>query len=233
MLEWTLPLLTGLLSAGHCIGMCGGIVTAYSMGSAATGTGTRILPHLLYNGGRLISYSVLGALFGGLGQQATTGIHWGDIHWDGVAHLLFGLILLAYGLSALGVHRLQRLTQLEPPAWLLTRLGKLVQNTATARPLLLGLGSGLLPCSLLIAMQVEAMASGSLLTGMTTLALFAIGTSLPLLSLGLLTTHLTPTSRYRLLQAAGLLILVMAGQEFWKSGQIWLALDTPPMPHCH
>lgn len=203
-MEWMLPLLTGLFGAGHCIGMCGGIVMAYSMGSASAG----LLPHLLYNGGRITSYTLLGGLLGAIGPRADLG---------GVAHLIFGVVLLAYGLSTLGVTPLQRLTRLETPTWLISRLAPLLSQTTTARPLLLGLSSGLLPCALLIAMQIKAMASGSGMAGMATLALFGLGTTLPLLTLGLLTTYLTPTTRVRLMQVAGLLILVMAYQELEKS----------------
>ncbi len=221
MLEWTLPFLTGLFSAGHCIGMCGGIVAAYSMGTA-TEHGT-LTPHLLYNGGRITSYSLLGGLFGAIGPQAEAG---------GLAHLLFGAVLLTYGLAALGVTRLQRLVHMEPPAWLFARLGPLIKNSSALRPLLLGLVSGLLPCALLMAMQIQAMASGSTLAGMLLLASFGLGTALPLFSLGLLTTRLTPTSRQRLMQMAGLLILVMAGLEFEKSWHL-LTSPVPPIGHCH
>lgn len=203
-MEWILPLLTGLFSAGHCIGMCGGIVMAYSMGSTSAG----LLPHLLYNGGRITSYTLLGGLLGAVGPRADLG---------GVAHLIFGVVLLAYSLSTLGVTPLQRLTRLEPPTWFIARLAPLLSQTTTLRPLFLGVFSGLLPCALLIAMQIKAMASGSSIAGMTTLALFGLGTALPLLTLGLLTTYLTPTTRFRLLQVAGLLILMMAYQEFEKS----------------
>ena len=56
--------LTGLLGGVHCLGMCGGIVTAISL----TGTGNRPLLLLGYNLGRLGSYTLIGALLGGLSQ---------------------------------------------------------------------------------------------------------------------------------------------------------------------
>ncbi len=65
----------GLLSAGHCFGMCGGIVGAFSIGGAGAANGavrsTRSrLPGLLaYNAGRILTYGALGALAGALGAM--------------------------------------------------------------------------------------------------------------------------------------------------------------------
>lgn len=221
-LDELLPLLTGLFSAGHCVGMCGGVIAAYSMGSAQSlGIGStkrsafhpsRLLPHLLYNGGRIAIYTVLGGLFGALGKLEI----WFAPHTKigGGIHLFFAVVMLAYGLSALGVPSLQNLTRPRSSAWLTERVGPIIRQISTLRPLLLGLISGFLPCSLLIAMQIQAIASGSITAGMTILGLFGIGTALPLFSLGLLTTNLTAISRYRLFQIAGLLILIMAFREF-------------------
>ena len=54
--------LVGLLGGGHCVGMCGGIVGALSMGG-----GGRFSLHLAYNAGRIASYGAAGALAGLLG----------------------------------------------------------------------------------------------------------------------------------------------------------------------
>lgn len=222
-LDKLLPLLTGFFSAGHCIGMCGGIVAAYSMGSAVSLAKlkrppfhpSRLLPHLLYNGGRVTVYTLLGGLFGAFGKLGNEYAPHAEV--TGGIHLFFGMVMLAYGLSALGVPSLQSLTRLGSFTWVMKQIRPLIRQTPTLRPLLLGLFSGFLPCSLLVAMQVKAMASGSSTAGMAVLGLFGIGTTLPLISLGLLTTHLTAINRYRLFQIAGLLILIMALQEFKKS----------------
>ena len=55
--------LVGLLGGAHCIGMCGGIVGALSLGSAP-----RLSLHLAYNAGRIVSYAAAGALAGAFGQ---------------------------------------------------------------------------------------------------------------------------------------------------------------------
>ncbi|RMG54862.1 MAG: hypothetical protein D6717_08910, partial [Gammaproteobacteria bacterium] len=70
----SLPLLSaflvGLLGGVHCVGMCGGIVGALSLG-ARPGAGRPRWGLLLdYNLGRIASYTVAGALMGGIGALA-------------------------------------------------------------------------------------------------------------------------------------------------------------------
>ena len=61
--------LVGLLGGIHCLGMCGGIVTSLTLSQPRTQTPLKRLPTQLgYNLGRILGYSVIGALFGGLGE---------------------------------------------------------------------------------------------------------------------------------------------------------------------
>ena len=57
---------TGLLGTGHCIGMCGGLVSALSLSDAGQKGGW--LFHLLYNAGRIATYTFIGAVVGWLGS---------------------------------------------------------------------------------------------------------------------------------------------------------------------
>ena len=73
----------GLLSALHCVGMCGGIVGAlsFSLPESVRRTRGRLLLFLLaYNLGRTLSYAVAGALFGSLGALLIAGGGHGVVH---------------------------------------------------------------------------------------------------------------------------------------------------------
>ena len=62
--------LVGLLGGGHCIGMCGGIVSAVSMHLPnQTKSQTKILFLIAYNVGRILSYTLAGALAGLVGAS--------------------------------------------------------------------------------------------------------------------------------------------------------------------
>ncbi len=136
--------LVGLLGGTHCVGMCGGIVGALSLGAPA-----RWSMHLAYNAGRIISYAAAGALAGALGAAS--------LSLDGQApvrltlYLLANLMLVALGLYLLGVTRAlafteragQHLWRLIQP---LTRRFLPARTIAQAFPL--GLLWGWLPCGL-------------------------------------------------------------------------------------
>jgi len=86
-------------SVGHCIGMCGGIVVAYSSSKIdhTSSWGQQTISHLAYNFGRVTTYAILGAMFGLLGKAIaftpTT---------KGVLFLLTGLLMILAGLSLVG-----------------------------------------------------------------------------------------------------------------------------------
>ena len=86
-------------SFGHCIGMCGGIVIAYSTGGLQQNHNrlSQAMGHGLYSLGRITTYSVLGAVFGWLGgvvvfNNTTNGILW----------IVAGIAMVLAGLSLMG-----------------------------------------------------------------------------------------------------------------------------------
>ena len=87
--------LAGLLGSPHCAGMCGGFVALYSSNAK-----TSMIPHVLYNAGRLISYTILGAIAALLAQKVDSLSN----HLAGIQQVslwLVALFLLAYGISLL------------------------------------------------------------------------------------------------------------------------------------
>ncbi|GAM70063.1 heavy-metal-associated domain [Vibrio sp. JCM 19236] len=60
-IDWLGAFMIGLLGAGHCIGMCGGIASAVAL----NGPRQKVRVSFLYNLGRISSYLVTGAIIGG------------------------------------------------------------------------------------------------------------------------------------------------------------------------
>ena len=104
--------LTGLLGGVHCLGMCGGIVTAISL----TGTGNRPLLLLGYNLGRLGSYTLIGALLGGLSQWGLAQTSYLPLQqWQ---FALANLLLILLGLYLAGLSTMVgRIEKLGVPLW--------------------------------------------------------------------------------------------------------------------
>lgn len=148
-LSSTTAFIIGLLSAVHCIGMCGGIMSALSLAipPEQRRRGRVIVMIISYNLGRITSYTIAGALVGGLGSALLN-------TYAGAAMALrvgAGLMLIAMGLY-LGNwwHGLTRLERAGAVFWrILQPLGKrFTPATHPMRTFLLGMVWGWLPCGL-------------------------------------------------------------------------------------
>jgi uncharacterized protein len=174
-------LAASLLGSPHCAGMCGGFVAFYT---AQDGT-ARWTSHAAYNGGRLVSYLALGAVAGAIGSGldragAAAGIARLAAIAAGVLMIIWGgvTLLRARGVRIPG----RRLVTVDRVAgWLGTRLGS---RPPTARALLLGLFTTLLPCGWLYAFVATAAGTGSVPGAMIVMAAFWLGTVPVLAGLG-------------------------------------------------
>jgi sulfite exporter TauE/SafE len=200
--------LVGLLGGTHCVGMCGGIVSALSLG-----VGPRPSLHLAYNAGRIFSYALAGLLAGALGSASL--ILSGQLPVRLVLYVLANLMLVAMGLYLMGVTQAlafseragQRLWRRLQP---LSRRFLPVRSVAQA--FILGLLWGWLPCGLVYSALVTALSSGSALNGAGLMLAFGLGTLPNLLLAGLLAVRLKElTSRALVRFISGLMVLLFGG----------------------
>jgi sulfite exporter TauE/SafE len=196
--------LVGLLGGTHCVGMCGGIVGALSMGGPA-----RWSLHLAYNAGRILSYAAAGAIAGALGA-ASLGLE-GQIPVRLLLYLLANLMLVALGLYLLGITRAlafterlgQRLWRVVQP---LTRRFLPARHVGQAFPL--GLLWGWLPCGLVYSALTSALTAGSAGRGALLMLAFGLGTLPNLLLAGIVLARLNEFVRRPWVRnASGLLVL--------------------------
>jgi uncharacterized protein len=224
--------LASLLGSLHCMGMCGGFVALYAApdpvsgptgGPGSGGRGWR--GHLAYNGGRLLTYTLVGALaglLGGLldmGGQAALGVGRG-------AAVVAGLVMLAGGGLALARARgvplgpqVERLPGLGRIARLAGRaLSAAQRQPARRRALVTGLLTPLLPCGWLYLFAVTAAGTGSALVGAVVLAVFWAGTVPALVATGVgLQGVLAPLRRHAGV-LTGVTLLVVGGLTIAQRG---------------
>ena len=185
--------LVGLLGGVHCAGMCGGIVAALSLGlpeSQRRDSGR--WPFLLaYNLARISSYTLAGALLGGIGWLAS---NWTGLHQvqQGL-QLLAALFMIFLGLYLAGWWQgLARLEQAGGMLW--TRLEPLGRRFIPVRTpgqaFALGLVWGWLPCGLVYSVLVWAISTGTPWQGALLLLSFGLGTLPNLLLMGSAATSL-------------------------------------------
>ncbi len=186
----------GLLGGVHCVGMCGGIVGALGFGLQGEAS-KRLLPYvLLYNLGRIFSYTVAGAALGGVGLAAArlTTVH----HAQLVLQFAAGLFMLALGLYLGGWwYGLNRLERAGGRLWRgVEPLGRgLMPVRSPRQALLLGLLWGWLPCGLVYSVLVWSMSAGGPAEGALLMLAFGLGTLPNLLLMGLFAGRLATLAR--------------------------------------
>ncbi len=168
------PLTIGLIGSFHCIGMCGPIVVALPL--KKHNLASKILGTILYNSGRVITYSLIGLLFGMLGRGIRLA---GFQQWTSI---LLGVTMIVSVLFPFIFREKITIADLFTgySARLIVRLKKLFTDRSYFSLLMIGLLNGLLPCGLVYVAVAGAINSGSVFAGALFMALFGIGT-IPLL----------------------------------------------------
>ena len=204
--DYLLAFITGLLGGfGHCIGMCGPIVAAYALPSGRTGV-LKLLPHLIYNAGRVTTYALMGAAMGLAGsfvglasgfEGAQTAV---QIAAGGLMALMGLLIAVGFDpFSGISCNRLME-------------AGKSVLTTNSAfKYYPLGLLFGFLPCGLSYSILIGSAGTGGPVKGGALALSFGLGTLPALLLFGLLVSHLGARMRTRFYRLSGALLLFMGG----------------------
>lgn len=167
----------GLVGGPHCVLMCGaacaGIGRAASVGQGGDASRGAFLPILSFQLGRVLGYSLLGALAAasmqGLGwltvQSAALRPVWTLFH---VAVILLGVVLAIQGQQPVWLESLGRRIWVRARAW---------GASSGGAPLLMGVLWALLPCGLLYSALLVAALAGGPVQGAGVMALFALGTA--------------------------------------------------------
>ena len=203
-------------SVGHCIGMCGGIVVAYSSSKIDQRSSylQQTSAHLAYNFGRVTTYTILGAVFGYAGQVVaftpTT---------KGVLFVITGILMVLAGLSLIG--NLKFLNSAEwsvsKYTWYQNSFRALMSNQSYLSFYLLGLLNGIIPCGLVYAFAICAASTADPFAGALVMATFGLATIPALFFLGFLTKFLQKGSlRGTMMKLASLLVILYGGITLYK-----------------
>lgn len=210
--------IAGLLTSIHCAAMCGGINLSQSVSHNADPVGggrlARLKPSLLYNGGRVVSYTVIGGIVGALGSVVSFS---GTA--KGIVAVVTGSLMVIIGLNMLNVFPWLRKINLRMPRFF---GNKIYNNSGMYGPFLVGLLNGLMPCGPLQSMQLYALGTGSFAAGALSMFMFSMGTVPLMFGLGALSSVLTGKFRHGLLKFSAALViilgLVMANRGLMLSG---------------
>ena len=167
---WT-GFIIGFFGSVHCVGMCGPIVLMLPGGTSFSKTGY-LVSRLLYNVGRMITYSFMGLLVGLIGKSLSLA------GFQQVASVAFGVAILVVVLTP-GRFRtrlgswspLIRLNQHLKSSWA-KQLGTASQGSLFT----IGILNGFLPCGFVYLGLAGAISTGEIVKSMLYMALFGAGT---------------------------------------------------------
>lgn len=151
---------TGLFTSIHCISMCGAI-NLYASSNNNTNNLKKFKNPLLYNLGRLISYTALGAIIGGIGKAFSI-----NYIVQSTIILIASIFMITMSLSMLGIITISNRI----------KTCKIVQKFKTKNSFIIGILNGLMPCGPLQAMQIYALSTASIVYGALSMFLFCLGT---------------------------------------------------------
>ena len=197
-------------SVGHCIGMCGGIVIAYSGAKidAKSPKGAQALAHLTYSLGRVTTYVAIGAVFGAIG-----GVFSMNGYAIAVLTIVAGLFMILAGLSLMG--KFNFLTKLEHSfsraKWYQRVFRETIASKSIASFYILGLLNGLLPCGLVYFFAVTAASTGSPFWGAVVMLIFGVSTIPSLFTLGLFSGFFTKGGMRQSAMTLASIIVVLYG----------------------
>ncbi len=216
---YSMALVTGFLGSGHCIGMCGGIVAACSLSPNGRQGG---LPfHLLYNLGRISTYSLIGLIVGAIGSVLA--YREGFLAFSRWVLIGSDIFVILLGLGTAGLFSRLNVMKLEFPGPMQMMTGA-VKRLNTLPPALsalpLGFIFGLLPCGFLYAMLITAAQTAAPVKGMLVMVAFGLGTAPSLILFGRAAQWLGTNTRLWMLRGAGLMVALMGAYNLWRHIQM-------------
>jgi sulfite exporter TauE/SafE/plastocyanin domain-containing protein len=199
----------GLFTSVHCLAMCGGINLSQCLGAVSPAQTKRrtLFPSLLYNGGRVISYTAAGGIVGALGSVVSI-----SGRLQGFVQLAAGVFMIVMGINMLGFFPPLRRFMPRLPRFFAKKIDE--QKAGGKNPLVIGLLNGLMPCGPLQAMQIYALSTGNPAAGALSMLVFSLGTVPLMFGLGAVSSFLSGSAggivfTRRVMMAGAVLVTVM------------------------
>ncbi|MES2838261.1 MAG: sulfite exporter TauE/SafE family protein [Bacteroidota bacterium] len=204
---WTLfisALSLGFLGSFHCVGMCGPIALALPVHSKSNAF--KIAGISVYNFGRIITYTLLGAIFGLFGESFSF------FGFQQQLSITIGVVLL---LSILLPLIFKNSFSISNPinvfiSKIKSLMGKLFKSQKISSLYLIGLLNGLLPCGFVYLAIAGAMASGSILNGALFMLFFGLGNTPAMFSVAWISQLISLNMRNTIKKAVPVFVVFMA-----------------------
>jgi uncharacterized protein len=221
-MEFLQPLIIGLLGSFHCLGMCGPI--AVSLPLKENTWGTRIISSLLYNLGRIMTYIMLGLIFGLLGLGISI---WGIQQWVSIGIGTAMILSVAFPVIFHGNNITRGIDNLYTGFKKL--FGRFFGFRTYSSVWVIGLLNGFLPCGLVYIALAGALISTSPLNGALYMMVFGLGTIPALLIISLLGNIFSQSFRRSIRKIIPFLVILIGALFIIRGMNLGIPYLSPKM----
>ncbi len=205
--------LIGLVAAvSSCLAVTGGLLLAvaakYNELHPNLSSGARFRPHLYFNIGRIIGYTVFGGTVGALGSLLTI-----SPKMSGVITIIASFVMIILGFQILHLFPWAQKFTPKMPKWISHKIHDLETSEKRSAPFVLGALTFFLPCGFTQALQLYVLSIGNIMTGALTMLAFSLGTLPTLLSLSAISSFARGATQRYFLKFAGVVVLALG---FWN-----------------
>lgn len=193
-----------IASLSTCMAVVGGLVL--SMSATFAKEGDKIRPQLMFHGGRIVAFFILGGVIGAIGSAFTL-----NTSATFILSLVIGIVMLILGINLLDTFHWAKKLQPSMPKFIAKHAHGISKMNHTLTPLLVGIATFFLPCGFTQSMQLYTLTTGSFLKGGLTMLVFALGT-LPILALVSFSSFSIKNSKKAgiFFKSAGLIVILFA-----------------------
>ena len=208
-MSYGLVFLIGLLASfSTCIAVTGGLLLAaaakYNAANSKFGGLQKFKPHIFFNVGRILSYTLLGGAIGALGSAISL-----SPITSGIITLAASAMMIVFGLQMLKL--LPSLGRFQPraPKTLAEKIRSLGTKGTNSTALAFGAATFFLPCGFTQALQLYVLAKGDFVTGALTMLAFSLGTLPALLSISAISSFARGTFQRHFVRFAGVALVFL------------------------
>lgn len=218
--DYSLAVMAGFLGSGHCLGMCGALVSGYFMKHRGQ---SGYWPYLAYQLTRISVYVMIGMIAAALGVVLVSSGLFGKI--QSLLQVFIGAIVIVLALGVIGWIPFQGSIRLIPMQALRKGYATASHKGPVLGAMIAGLLNGLMPCPLTFAMAVKATTATSIQEGGALLLAFGAGTLPMMLFISVAFGKLSAKLRGLMLKSAALIMMLMGFNTVHKGLSFYLDED--------
>ncbi len=216
--DYGLAFMAGVLGSGHCLGMCGALVSGYFMKAGPTRT---YLPYFVYQIARIFVYTLVGFAAAALGVVLVSSGVFGK--FQSILQMSIGFVVIILALGILGWIPFQGSVRLLPMNLLRRGYAESRTRGPIIGAMIAGLLNGLMPCPLTFAMAVKATSATTIMEGGLLMLTFGAGTLPTMLFVSVAFGKMSAHFRGLMLKSAAFIMIIMGCNTIYMGMSFYVA----------